>query len=291
MTTRPEELVEDALARYRRGDLTGCREAALAGLRDHPDDATLLRLAGKTSVELDLDGGAGYLRDAVRVDPQNADAWRDLADALVDEGQLDEAVDTLRKTVELRPDDVPSLVQLGNVLHAAGAADDAVATLEGELERKPGDLDALRGLVAVCRATGRKERALAAARTVVALTLDDVDAALDVAELCLELEQFEEATDAFRWLRDVDEEPEHEIYAYHGMIEAQIRREAWRKALDLAIEATRVDRYGRMTDLLAYVVSQVFGGDRAGAPSRRDVDDALLASREEHRRLHSGVVV
>jgi tetratricopeptide (TPR) repeat protein len=290
VTTRPEDLLEDALARYRSGDLAGCREAALAGLRDHPENAGLLRLAGKTTVELDLDGGADYLRDAVRVDPQNADAWRDLADALVDEERLDEAADALRRVVELRPDDIASLVQLGNVLNAAGTADEAVATLELALERKPGDLDALRSLVAVCRATGRRDRALEAARTVVALTLDDVEAALDVAELCLELEQFEDASDAFRWLRDVDDEPEHEIYAYHGMIDAQIRREAWRKALELAIEATRVDRYGRTTDLLAYVVSQVFGGDGARAPSRRDVDDALLASREEHRRLHSGVV-
>jgi tetratricopeptide (TPR) repeat protein len=291
VTTRPDDLLEDALARYRSGDLAGCRDAALAGLRDHPENAGLLRLVGKTTVELDLDGGADYLRDAVRVDPQNADAWRDLADALLDEQRLDEAVDALRRVVELRPDDIASLVQLGNVLNAAGAADEAVATLELALERKPGDLDALRSLVAVCRSTGRRERALAAARFIVSLTLDDVEAALDVAELCLELGQFEEASDAFRWLRDIDDEPEHEIYAYHGMIEAQIRREAWRKALELAIEATRVDRYGRTTDLLAYVVSQVFGGDGTPAPSRRDVDDALLDSREEHRRLHSGVVL
>jgi tetratricopeptide (TPR) repeat protein len=291
VTTRPDELVEDALARYRSGDLAGCREAALAGLRDHPEDATLLRLAGKTSVELEVDGGAEYLREAVRVEPGNAEAWRDLADALVDDERLDEAVEALRRTVELRPDDIPSHVQLGNVLYAGGAGDEAVATLEQALERKPGDLAALRSLVAVCRATGRRERALAAARNILSLTLDDIDAALDVAELSLELEQFEEASDAFRWLRDIDDEPEHEVYAYHGMIDAQIRREAWRRALDLAVEATRVDRYGRTTDLLAYVVSQVFGGDAAGAPSRRDVDDALRASREEHRRLHTGVVL
>ena len=69
------------------------------------------------------------------------------------------------------------------------------------------------------------------------------------------------------------------------MIEAEIRRERWRRALDLAIEATRVDRYGRTTDVLAFVVAQVFGQPTAPRPTRAEVDEALAASRAEHRRL------
>ena len=60
------------------------------------------------------------------------------------------------------------------------------------------------------------------------------------------------------------------MYAFHGLIEVELRREDWRRALDLAVDATRVDRAGRTTDILAYVVAQVFGqADRRGCPSAR----------------------
>ena len=42
----------------------------------------------------------------------------------------------------------------------------------------------------------------------------------------------------------IDDDPEHEVYAYHGMIQAEMTRDRWRRALDLAIDATRVDRSG-----------------------------------------------
>ena len=291
VTTQSDDLFEQALARYRAGDLEACREVALRGLRDHPQDFNLLRIAGKASADLDLGGASDYFGRAVELEPENGDAWREFGDALVYEQRLDEAARALRQAAELRPDDVPTLVQLGTVLYVVGSTDDAIAALELALERKPGDLGALRSLTAVCRSAGLRERALVLARTIVALTLDDVDAAIDVAELCLELGRLDEAVDAFQWLREIDDEPEHEVYACHGMIEAELRREGWRSALDLAIDATRVDRYGRTTDLLAYVVVQVFGSSGRRAPSRRDIEDMLEASRAEHRRLHAALVV
>ena len=48
-----------------------------------------------------------------------------------------------------------------------------------------------------------------------------------------------------------------------------MRRERWRRALDLAVDATRVDRLGRTTDVLAFVVAQVFGAADRPAPPRR----------------------
>jgi hypothetical protein len=141
------------------------------------------------------------------------------------------------------------------------------------------------------REAGRDEDALQAGRKVISYRPSDIATAIDVAEIALGLNRLEEASEAFRWLRDVDDEPDHEVYAVHGMIETEMRRERWRVALDLAIDATRVDRFGRTTDILAYIVTQVFGAGQRPAPDRRDVDDALVASRDEHRRLHTSLGV
>jgi tetratricopeptide (TPR) repeat protein len=280
---------EQALALYQSGDFEGARGAALELLQASPQDPNLLRLAGKAGVELGYDDAVGRLEQAVGADPENADAWRDLADALLAEGRLEDAANAIKQAVERRPDDVALLVDLAHVAHASGNPDVAIGTLEQVLELDFGNVAALRGLVGMYREAGRLEDALRAGRKVVTYRPEDVLTALDVAELTLALDRMEEAVEAFRWLRDIDDEPDHEVYAVHGMIEAELRRERWRVALDLAVDATRVDRFGRTTDILAYAVTQVFGAGDRPAPSRRDVDDALAASRDEHRRLHAAL--
>lgn len=280
---------EQALALYNNGDFDGCRELALELLQASPQDPSLLRLAGKAGVELGRDDAVGQLEEAVRVDPENPDGWRDLADAFLSEGRVEDATAAIKQAVERRPDDVALLVDLAHVAHASGRAAVAIPYLEQALELDSGNVAALRGLVGMYREANRLEDALRVGRKVIAFRPEDVLTALDVAELTLALDRTEEAVEAFRWLRDVDDEPDHEVYAVHGMIEAEMRRERWRVALDLAVDATRVDRFGRTTDILAYVVTQVFGAGDRPAPSRRDLDDALVASRDEHRRLHTAL--
>ena len=280
---------EQALALYQSGDFERAREAALELLQASPQDPNLLRLAGKAGVELGDAEAVGRLEQAANGDPENPDAWRDLADGLLAEGRIEDAANAIKKAVERRPDDVTLLVDLAHVAHASGNTDVAIATLEQVLELDFGNVAALRGLVGMYREANRPEDALRAGRKVVAYRPEDVLTALDVAELTLALDRPEEAVEAFRWLRDIDDEPDHEVYAVHGMIEAELRRERWRAALDLAVDATRVDRFGRTTDILAYAVTQVFGAGDRPAPSRRDVDDALAASRDEHRRLHAAL--
>jgi len=280
-------LSDQALALFNDGDFQGCLDLALEGLRESPENATLLRLAGQAGAELGRADTTAHLQQAVTIEPENADGWRALADSLLADGRVDEAFSAIERAAELRPDDPAPLVDLAHVAHASGRTEVGIGYLEQALERAVGNLDALHGLVEMYRAAGRLEDALEAGRKIVGYTPDDVLAAIDVAELNLALDRLDDAVEAFRWLRDVDDEPDHEVLAYHGMIEAELRRERWRAALDLAVDATRVDRFGRTTDVLAYVVAKVFGaGDRPARPAR-DVEDALAASRSEHRQLHA----
>jgi tetratricopeptide (TPR) repeat protein len=282
---------EQALALYKDGDFERAHAQALELLETRPRDAALLRLAGKAAVELGRDDAVSFLEQAAEIDPDNPDVLHDLVDALLAEGRVAEATDVAKRIVELRPRDASALVDLAYALHASGRVEEGIAYLEQALELEFGNVAALRGLLGMYRERGRLEDALEAGRKVISYQPEDVLSAIDVAELMLTLDRTEEAVEAFRWVRDVDDEVDHEVYAYHGMIEAEIRRQRWRAALDLAVDATRVDRLGRTTDLLAYIVTQVFGAADRPTPSRRDVDDALVASREEHRRLHTALGV
>lgn len=286
VSTATNDGYREALGLFDAGDFRACRDHALVGLADRPKDVTLLRLAGRSSAELSLDDAAEYLQRAVEIEPENADAWRELADALLYEGRMPEATAAFRHVVELRPDDVAAQVDLAHAAYAAGDVEGATTYVTQAVEQDPGHAPALRALIDIHRAAGRTEDALVAAEQLAESSPDNVLAALDVAELNHNLDRPDAASAAFARLRQIDDDPEHEVYAYHGMIQTEIAREQWRRALDLAIEATRVDRYGRTTDVLAYVVTQVFGpGDRP-APARAEVDAALAASQSEHRRLH-----
>ena len=136
------------------------------------------------------------------------------------------------------------------------------------LEREPGNIDALRAIATIHGRSGRAEDAFDAALAVAKAQPDDPLAVLELAELALDMGRLDEASSAFQRLRSVDDNPSHEVYAFHGLIEVELRREDWRRALDLAVEAPRVDRAGRTTDILAYVVAQVLGqADRRGGKS------------------------
>jgi tetratricopeptide (TPR) repeat protein len=287
-TTTTGDRYERALALFEGGDYQACRELVLEELAEHPKDVGLLRLAGKASTELDLDDAATYLQQAVAAEPENVDAWRELAEAFLYRNRLTEAMEAIRQAVELRPEESEGLIDLGLSAYAAGQHDEALAHLNRAVEREPGNPAPRRALIEVYRAAGKPEDALKAAEHLLQLEPDDVLATLDAAELNLALGRPENAVAEYSRLGAIDDDPEHEIFAYHGMIQGEIMRNRWRRALDLAIEATRVDRYGRTTDLLAFVVAEVFGRqtDRP-APTRGEIDEALAASQAEHRRLHT----
>jgi tetratricopeptide (TPR) repeat protein len=208
------------------------------------------------------------------------------ARARLEEGDLERAREALQRALETDPDNSDALVDLGYLALGAGNADEATALFRQALQREPGNIDALRAIATIHGRSGRAEDAFDAASAVADAQPEDPLAVLELAELALDLGRLDEASAAFQRLRTVDDDPSHEVYAFHGLIEAELKREHWRRALDLAVDATRVDRAGRTTDILAFVVAQVFGRADREVPDRAEVEAALERSRDEHRRLH-----
>lgn len=208
------------------------------------------------------------------------------ARASLEAGDLERAREGLQRAIEADPSDSSALVDLGYLALGAGNTDDAAELFRQALEREPANIDALRAISTIHGRSGRSEDAFDAASAVAEAQPDDPLAVLELAELALDMGRLDEASSAFQRLRSVDDDPSHEVYAFHGLIEVELRREDWRRALDLAVDATRVDRAGRTTDILAYVVAQVFGQAEREVPERSQVESALARSRDEHRRLH-----
>ena len=260
------------------------RTLAVEGLVEDPDDARLLRVAGRASLELELDEAQRHLRALVRVAPDDADAWRDLAFAEVEQGDLPASAEAFAKVLDHAPDDVSAMVHLAHARHALADSDSAVTLLLKAADLAPDRVDILRSLVGMARATGQTQTALEGARRLSEADPKNVMAALDVAELLLADGQWRQAAQAYSKLRAVD--TDHEAVACHGQAEALVKAEAWRQALDITIDATRLDRHQLTTDLLAFIASKLFGeADREARPWD-EIEADLAVERVEHRRTH-----
>lgn len=277
---------EEARARFEAGEYAQAREAAMRGLGSQPDDVELLRLAGRAGVEAGAEDAVAHLRKVVELQSADAGAWRDLGDALATEGRTEEASVAFAKAVELDPDDEVALSQLGHSAYAAGKDEDAVSYLSQAAERTSGVSTAAISLVDMYRTLGQPQEALAAARKVAEADPDDVMAALDVAELSLTVGRLDDATGAFEHLREIEDLADHEVYALHGLIQVEIQRENWDRAMELARDAAALDRHGRTGDVLAFLEAQTQGSSEEPPPTRDEVNAALRASGAEHRRAH-----
>lgn len=282
-----EDLVRQAEAAFSAGDAEACYELATEGLANFPDDERLLALGGRAGLEVGGPQTVDLLRRLVAVRPEDPDAWRDLGLAEVSEGDLNAANASLGAALDLDPSDEVSLVNLGHVRYMLGDVDEAIALLDRAARQAPEDPAPLRNLVDMYRGTDRLEDALRAAEALATLNGDDVLAVIDLAELRMSCGDLDGAVVAYHKLRRIDGDSGHQAYAYHGMVEVELRREGWRRALDLAIAATAVDRHQLTTDLLAFVAGQLFGEAVRPTPSREDVARRLAERRGEHRRMHA----
>ncbi len=222
------QALERARSLYVDGAFRACHDLVTENLAVTPDDVEWLRLAGRSGVELGSGDAVAQLRRVAELRP-DADAWRDLGDALMTEGDAEAAGEAFRKLLELIPDDESALTGLGHLAYQKGDREEGASLLSRAAEEGGRTSSAVISLVGMYRTLGRPEEALAAARLVADAAPDDVVAALDVAELALEVGRLDEAGQALARIREVDDLPDSDV-------EAELRRGAVEAALEVARE-------------------------------------------------------
>jgi Flp pilus assembly protein TadD len=282
-----EGRISAAEAAFSSGQHEASHQLALAALADAPDDPRLLRIAGLSSLELGLDDAVVHLGAVARLRPDDPQAWRDLGEAAMEDGDVAEGMRSFRRLIELDPSDESALVNLALTARAQGQPAEALGLLSAAAGADAASPRLLRTHASLAEAAGDHEAALGACARLLALDPKDVGAGLALADLQLATGQLAEAARSFAALRTIDDDDGHASFAYHGQVEALLRGERWRAALDLAIESTRADRLALTTDLLQYATAKLFGeADRSARPWP-EIEQALVDERAAHRRMHA----
>lgn len=140
----------------------------------------------------DIEGAECYaeaemlLRDAVRLDPSDTEAYYNLGYLYDELGRFDESAEVLEKGLRLDPDDAQLNTELGYALNALGRHSEAIAPLMRDLRAEPQDAYVRSALSDAFRWMGRRTEARSYARAGVSMGTENADEpALDNAALTL----------------------------------------------------------------------------------------------------------
>ncbi len=281
------DLAGQAQAAFTVEDFKEAYRLALEGLGGGDEHADLLAIAGRAALELGLDEAGTHLRRLVELTPADATAWRDLGLARLSMADMAGADQALREAVRLDPVQPDTRVSLGHVAYLGGAVDEAERQLAEAARLAPADPTPLRSLTEMRRLEGRTQAAIEAAHGLLQRAPDDVAGTISLAELHLAVGNYDDSLASYHRLAELDMDSTHAGHIIHGMVEVEISRSRWRRALDYAVLATTVDRHRLTTDLLVFVTQQLFGPGDFPAPPRSDIESRLRDRRAEHRRLHA----
>jgi len=183
---RPEAHLNLGLLALRRRELPRADKEYRTALRLDPAFVpALVNLADLNRARGNDADTEKLLREAMAIEPENADVRHALGLHLVRRRDYAGALDLLRRAHELRPDNARYAYVYAVALNSTGAHAEAMALLEQTHRRHPADRDVLLALVSIARDSGDVSRALLYARELVALHPADPQ----LRSLLLELER------------------------------------------------------------------------------------------------------
>ena len=130
--------IRDALQRHQAGRLTEAEQLYREALAIDPENADCLHLLGMIAFQFGNHAqAAALIRKAIAIHKTAASYHSNLGNVLQAEGSLDEAEACYRRALELKPNQAEVHLNLGHILKANGHVDSALACYRQALALKP----------------------------------------------------------------------------------------------------------------------------------------------------------
>jgi tetratricopeptide (TPR) repeat protein len=173
--------------------------------RRHPGDFWISALLGTVLLRGDKPAeGVGYLRAALALRPDISTAHNNLAMALHDVGQREEAVAEYRRAIELQPRDAKPHYNLGITLRAEGKMDEAIAEYRKAIELDPAFIQAHNNLGTALGDQGKADEAVAEYRRAIELDSRFAPAHYNLGRVLRVRGKLDEAAAEYRRAVDLD---------------------------------------------------------------------------------------
>lgn len=136
-------------------------------------------------------------QQAVKLNPDLADAWNNLGIILQESGKLDASLECLQRVVNLKPGEATAHNNLANTYRRLSRLERAEEHYKKALELKPNYAEAHSNMAFLLNSQGQFDQAAAAARQAIEINPQLIDAYLNLADV--ETTRLRHA-EAFRWL-------------------------------------------------------------------------------------------
>ena len=186
--TAPLVAVRDPVIEARKalslGRLDDARRHFAAAIGQNPGDAMLLVEAAVVEGQLgDLRAAERMLEKALKLAPDNADAWYNLGQVARERNVLERAVRLFRKALALDPQFPNAAYGLGEALYVQEKAEEALPWLDAAVRMSPDDAEIVHVRALTLDRLGRHREAREAYEQVLRLQPDHVNANLNMAAL------------------------------------------------------------------------------------------------------------
>ncbi|MFO7607382.1 MAG: tetratricopeptide repeat protein, partial [Desulfurivibrionaceae bacterium] len=173
-----------AVVLWEDGQLARAEFEAGEAIRLDPDDVNAFNCLGNIYKDQGrLAQAVRAYRNALRLEPASVDAYIGLANIAAAQGRLGEAADLLDKGLALEPRNLRVQVNLASVYAMRGMSTRAIAGFEAAVRLSPENPDIQYNLGLAYAETGRTGEALVALRTAIRLDPADREAARKISEL------------------------------------------------------------------------------------------------------------
>jgi tetratricopeptide (TPR) repeat protein len=205
----PEDSVALARAALSGGRLETARSHFATAIAGKPGDAMLLVEAAVVDGQLgDLKAAERLLEKALKLEPDNADAWFNLGQVARERDMLDRAVRLFRKALAMDANYTDAGFALGEALYVQGKAEEALPWLDAAAAQAPQDAEILHVKALALDYLGRAGAAGDDYRRVLQLQPDHVNATLNLAMVSLQIADPQESLGLLEGLEAAGEVPQ-----------------------------------------------------------------------------------
>jgi tetratricopeptide (TPR) repeat protein len=144
-----------------------------------------------------LDAAVESFKQVIKIKPDCAQAYYNMATILKDQGRLDEAFEIYKTALTIKPDYAEAYNNMGVVLQEQGKLEEAIEAYNKALTRKPDYAEAYYNIGNAIQKKGRLEEAIEAYKKAVAIKPDYAEACNNMGNALADQGKQEEAIEAY----------------------------------------------------------------------------------------------
>jgi predicted O-linked N-acetylglucosamine transferase (SPINDLY family) len=194
-----EQLLENAVAAQRRGNIADAKRLYASVLRIDPTNAAAFGNLGIIAAQQgDLEGAERLFRRGVALRPDDALSFNNLGSVLQQQGRLAEAIAAHRHATKLNPNYAEAYLALGNALRQQGNLEEAMTAYRSAIKARGDYPEAHNNVGVLLQMQGRLEEAASAYREAAALRPTYAEAVFNLGVVLHEKHELDAAEAAYR---------------------------------------------------------------------------------------------